>query len=161
MNFPFVFLFAALVILCLAILYRRKAGFGSGKTISRDNVELRSKRYKLVGRPDRIVQRGKNFIAEDKKSSMRVYDSHRVQMGVYMLLLEEEYGKRPPYSVLLLGNGRREKIKNTNELRQQVLDIIQRIRTARKELTKPISVQAVPQKCRACAQRDNCTQRAA
>ena len=151
----------AAAILFLAIRYRRRAGFGGGHTISHDNITLRSKRYGLVGRPDRIVRRGKQIIVEDKKRSMRIYESHRVQMGVYMLLVEEHYGVRPPHAVLVLGDGRREKIRNTKKLRAQVLDITARIRKARSDLRQPLRVVTTPAKCRACAQRQNCDQRVA
>ncbi len=161
MDLSLAFVVAAAVILFLAVWYRRGAGFGRGHTVSHDNITLRSKRYGLIGRPDRIVRRGKTIIVEDKKPSRRVYGSHRVQMGVYMLLVEEHYGVRPPHAVLVLGDGRREKIRNTRELRNRVLDITAQIRKARSDLRQPLRVVTTPAKCRACSQRHNCDQRAA
>ncbi len=154
------FVVVAATLLFLAIRYRRRAGFGRGHTVSHDNITLRSKRYGLIGRPDRIVRRGKTIIVEDKKPSRRVYESHRVQMVVYMLLVEEHYGVRPPHAVLVLGDGRREKIQNTKQLRAQVLDITAQIRKARSDLARPLAGVAIAAKCRACSQRHNCDQRA-
>ncbi len=161
MDLTFAFVVVAAMLLILAIRYRRRAGFGGGRTISHDNITLRSQRYGLVGRPDRIVRRGKTIIVEDKKPSARVYESHRVQMGVYMLLVEEHYGVRPPHAVLVLGDGRREEIRNTKQLRERVLDITAQIRKARSDPARPQQGVAIPAKCRACAQRQNCKQRTA
>ncbi len=68
---------------------------------------------------------------------------------------------RPPHAVLVLGDGRREKIRNTNQLRERVLDITAQIRKARSDLRQPLRVVTTPAKCRACAQRQNCDQRVA
>ena len=124
-----------------------------------DNLTLRSERYGLVGRPDRIVRRGKQIIVEDKKSGRRVFDSHRLQMGVYLLLIEEHFGVRPPYAVIVLEDGRRVKIANSKELRNAVLVITGRIREGRKKLGVPQPAKGSPAKCRACGQRKHCTQR--
>lgn len=158
-NLPVTFLLVALALLCFAIAYRRRAGFRGGKTVSHDNVTLRSERLRLVGRPDRIVERGKMYIVEDKKSALRVYESQRVQMAVYMILVEEHYGVRPTHAVVVLGDGRREEVRYTPELRQQALDVAEQIRHARRDLDRPIPVVAIRAKCRGCAQRQNCEQR--
>jgi membrane protein implicated in regulation of membrane protease activity len=92
MDLAFQFVIAAAVLLVLAILYRQRSGFGAGKTLSHDNLTLRSESHRLVGRPDRIVEKRGRVIIEDKKSSARVYDAHRLQMGFYMILAEEHFG---------------------------------------------------------------------
>ena len=79
-----------------ALIGRRRAGFGYGKTISHDDVRLSSERYLLRGQPDRIVQRGRRFIPEEKKSGRQMNESYQAQLGVYLVLVEEEYGVRPP-----------------------------------------------------------------
>ena len=154
------FALAGAAILFFAVFFRRRSGFRAGRTLSRDDVMLRSERHRLHGRPDRIVRRGKHLIIEDKKSGRRVYPSHRVQTGVYLLLTEEHYGERPAYAVVVLGNGRRVKVKNTSALRREVLDIVSSIRTAREHASKELLATASPGKCRGCAQRSNCNQRA-
>jgi hypothetical protein len=57
----------SVLVLALALIWRHKAGFGYGKTISHDNVRLSPERYMLRSKPDRIVQRGRYFIPEEKK----------------------------------------------------------------------------------------------
>ena len=59
---------------------------------------------------------------------------------------------------LCIGGGRREKVKNTKQLREQVFRIVDEIRAARKQINQPLQgVQTLAQ-CRACGQRGNCDQ---
>lgn len=146
------------LLVVLAMRGRRIRGLGSGETLALDNVTLFSERLKLVGRPDRIVRQGGSLIPEEWKSSNRVNEGHRLQLGVYFLLIEEEYGERPPFGVVLLGDGSRVEIKNTDALRSRALAIAERIREARKAIREGISVQQPPAKCRVCGQRGNCRQ---
>ncbi len=57
----------AVILLTFAFLLRHSFGFGLGTTLSHDNVLLSSERYMLRGKPDRLVQRGKKVIPEEKK----------------------------------------------------------------------------------------------
>jgi CRISPR-associated exonuclease Cas4 len=119
---------------------------------------LNSRRYGLAGRPDRIIE---GNIPEEWKSSLRVHDSHRAQMGVYFILLEEETGVRPPHGFIVTGDGTRHMIENTDELRTWVLGVADRIRAARANVEQAIPVNPPPAKCRTCGQRENCGQRKA
>lgn len=69
---------------------------GAGKTVSLDRVTLPSRRLGLTGRPDRLVKSGGVVISEEWKSSRRLRDSHRAQLGIYFLLIEDqmERGRR-------------------------------------------------------------------
>lgn len=138
---------------------RETAGFGAGQTVSRDDVILRSQRLGLVGKPDRIVQLGSHYIPEEKKPGRRVYETYKAQMGVYLLLVEEHYGVRPPYGILVLDDGRRVEIRNTERLRQWVLRIAQDIREHRQNLPRPLPPPESVAKCRGCGHRQTCTQR--
>lgn len=150
------------VALILAALYRYRAGFGLlGKTISRDNVTLRDPTTGLIGRPDRLVRRGRHWIAEDRKSSTRVYESTRIQLGAYMLLIEHEHGVRPPYAVAVTGDGRRHKVKNTRALRKQVLSLLAQVRQVRADVHSSVSGTPSFGKCQSCGQRRHCEQAAA
>ena len=118
-------LFAALVGLLLVVAskrWRAWRGFSPGKTVALDDVTLFSKRLGLVGRPDRIVKEGKHLIPEEWKSAKRVSHGHRLQVIAYCLLIEDAYGKRPPYGVVV-NDGRRVVVENTEELRSEVLAI--------------------------------------
>lgn len=162
MTLPFgmVALLAVLGLLCLVLALgaRRNRGFVAGETVALDNETLVSERLGLIGRPDRIVRRGRHVIPEEWKSAKRLQDSHRLQLGVYLLLVEERYGVRPPHGVVILGDGSRVKVKNTEALRSEVLGIARNIRERRENLREEIRVKPPAWKCRVCGQRSHCGQ---
>jgi CRISPR-associated exonuclease Cas4 len=100
---------AALLIGLLLILVgksaRHRRGLADAPTLALDDRALYSARLGLAGRPDRILAGG---IPEEWKSARRVHDSHRAQLGAYLLLIEEETGVRPPHGFIVLGDGQRE-----------------------------------------------------
>jgi CRISPR-associated exonuclease Cas4 len=159
-------LFAAALVLgllglILVVLSKRGRwlrGLGSGETFALDNVTLFSERLRLVGRPDRIVRDGGHLIPEEWKSSKKVSHGHRLQLGAYFLLIEEEYGKRPPFGVVVLGDGSRVEVENSDELRSEVLVIVEKIRERRPAISDEIAVRQPAWKCRMCGHRGNCGQ---
>lgn len=146
------------LLIVLSTRGREGRGLGPGETVALDNVTLCSERLKLIGRPDRLVRTEEGLIPEEWKPSKRVYPSHRAQLGAYFLLVEEEYGERPPYGVVVLGDGSRVRVENTEALRSEVLDIAQKIREHRARIREEIPVNSPAWKCRACGQRGNCSQ---
>jgi CRISPR-associated exonuclease Cas4 len=160
---PFVLVTIALAVIgllvfLLATRVRAKWGLASGETEAIDNVTLTSARHGLVGRPDRVVRRGNTFIPEEWKSARRVSRGHELQLGAYFILVEERYGTRPPHGWVVLGDGSRAKVVNTDALRTEVLSIAVMIRDRRRQLSIPIPVRQPPNKCRSCGQRANCQQ---
>jgi CRISPR-associated exonuclease Cas4 len=158
-------LVVALVLALLGLLLvvaasrtRRAAGFAVGKTVALDNVTLFSERLKLVGRPDRIIRQGEDLIPEEWKSAKRVNHGHKLQLGTYFLLIEEEFGVRPPFGVVVLGDGSRVEVENTERLRSEVLGVAQKIREHRAKIREEIPVRQPAAKCRVCGQRANCGQ---
>lgn len=147
-----------LLLVVLALRGRWKRGLGHGETVALDNVTLFSERLKLTGRPDRIVKRGEVLIPEEWKSAKRVSEAHRLQLGAYFLLIEEQYGERPPFGVVVLGDGSRVAVKNTERLRSEVLAVAQKIREHRREIREVIPVRQPAAKCRVCGHRENCSQ---
>jgi CRISPR-associated exonuclease Cas4 len=135
---------------------RRRRGLTDARTLDLDSRVLYSARYGLAGRPDRIVE---GNMPEEWKSSLRVYDSHRAQIGVYFILIEEEMGVRPPHGWIVTGQGTRHRIENTPELREWVLDVAEQIRATRRVLERDIPVRQPAAKCRACGMREGCGQR--
>ena len=145
-----------LLLVVLSKRGRAVRGLGSGETVALDDVTLFSERLKLVGRPDRIVRQGGHLIPEEWKSAKRVSDGHRLQLGAYFLLIEEEYGERPPFGVVVLGDGSRVQVENTDALRSEVLSIAGQIRERRRAIGEEIAVRQPAWKCRMCGQRGNC-----
>ena len=129
------------------------------EVLSRDEVDLRSRRLGLVGRPDRLIRlRGGAVIPEEKKSAKQLYPNLRIQLGVYLLLVEEVYGRRPPYGTLILGDNSRYKIRNTFWLRRKVVRLAEKLRRQRTQINKPARVNATPGQCRSCGFRGSCGQ---
>jgi CRISPR-associated exonuclease Cas4 len=147
-----------LVMVALAKRGREGRGFAAGHTLALDDTTLYSERHKLVGRPDRVVRDDESLIPEEWKSAKRVSDGHRLQLACYMLLVEEEYGVRPPHGVVVLGDGTRVIVKNTDGLRSKVLEVADQIRRHRQKIEEEIPVSQPTTKCRACGQRGNCGQ---
>ncbi|WP_165074783.1 CRISPR-associated protein Cas4 [Paludisphaera rhizosphaerae] len=147
-----------LVVVVIAWARRRVQGFGSGRTVALDDVTLYSKRYGLVGRPDRIVKEGDDVVPEEWKSSRQVSHGHRLQLATYFILIEENYGRRPPYGFVVLGDGSRVRVENTEELCSEVVEIAERIREHRARMAEEIPVQQPAWKCERCGQRENCGQ---
>lgn len=162
-DLPLVLMITALLLALIGI-YRliRAWRLRAIEVLSRDQTLLSSPSLGLSGRPDRLI-RLKNgaVIPVEKKSSKRLYDSHRVQMGAYLLLVEEAYGVRPPFGIMVLGDGRETTIANTGRLRRWTLKIADDIRAQRADASRPARVRATPGQCWSCAVRDHCTQRVA
>jgi hypothetical protein len=137
---------------------RRSRGLGEGRTVSLDRVLLTSYRLGLTGRPDRLVKASGTVIPEEWKSAGVLRSYHRAQMGVYFLLVEEELRTHPPHGFVVLGDGTRHRIENTEKLRAWVLELAARIRAARAEVTRPIPVSPWPGQCRPCGMRGHCSQ---
>lgn len=139
---------------------RRRRGLGAGRTVSLDQVTLRSHRLGLTGRPDRIIKANGTIIVEEWKSSKSLRPWHRAQMGVYFALVEEEFRIRPSHGFLVCGDGTRHRIDNTDDLRAWVLGMAGHIRQARTAIRQPIPVRPVAGQCRPCGLRAHCGQAA-
>jgi CRISPR-associated exonuclease Cas4 len=137
---------------------RRCRGLGGGKTVSLDKLTLRSHRLGLTGRPDRITKANGSIIVEEWKSSRTPRPAHRAQMGVYFLLIEDQFGIRPTHGFIVCGDDTRHRIENDEGLRRWVLDMAGQIRTARADVALPIPVNPSKGQCRACGMRWHCGQ---
>jgi CRISPR-associated exonuclease Cas4 len=137
---------------------RLRRGLGGGKTVSLDRVTLTSVRLGLTGRPDRLIKADGTVVIEEWKSSPHPRPWHRVQLGAYFLLIEEQLRIRPPYGFIVCGDGTRHRVENDPALRALVLDLAGQIRAARASVDQPIPVHPVSSQCRPCGQRANCGQ---
>ncbi len=85
------------------------------------NVCLRSTRLGLVGRPSCIVKRGKVMIPEEWTGSTVLDRHHLSQIGKDFVLIEEQFGVRPPYGYVVQPNLRRYRVRNDKKIRSWVL----------------------------------------
>jgi CRISPR-associated exonuclease Cas4 len=114
----------------------------------------------LAGRPDAVILEHGYFIPVERKPLARkLRDRYVAQLLVYMRLIEEFEGKRPPYGYLILGaNCRKIKIVNSPERQawlQSILDEMRGILNGAPSIPTPQS-----SKCRKCDVRDFCSARA-
>jgi CRISPR-associated protein Cas4 len=136
--------------------------FLKGKTpknvISNDDVLLTSERLGLIGRPDRIIEDQGIWIPIEKKSATKVQSSHRVQLCVYMILIEEKTGKRPPHGFIALRDNTEHKVKNTDKLRAKTWAHVETIRTIKQRPKDFVKASPFPAKCKSCGYIKSCKQ---
>ena len=130
--------------------------------LDRPAETLRSARYDLTGRPDYIVKRGAEYVPVEVKTGRtpdKPHESHLMQLGVYCILVEEQYGRRPPSGILQYPE-RSFDVPFTNEFRDQVLQATLRMRLA--EMTGTVHrTHNQPGKCKGCSRRDACSEKLA
>lgn len=147
-------------------LRRERSGLARGQVpLSLDGSNelpprtYRSAKLGLAGTPDAILREGKYIIpVEVKPFARKLRDRYVAQLLVYLRLVEEFEGVRPPHGYLILGkNHRRVKIDNTPQ-RQAWLDRLL------VEMRAGVTGAAVrpaphPEKCRRCTVRQHCSVR--
>jgi CRISPR-associated exonuclease Cas4 len=143
---------------------RKTLGLGRGELAYADDSilrrpTLRSERRLLAGRPDLLEKVDGAFVpVERKPSARRLQQSHIRQVAARCLLVEDLYGVRPPYGVVVLADGARERVTFSPELERGVLRVMDEMRRilASGEPPGPIWVAA---KCRPCGFRHVCWDR--
>ncbi len=163
------FLLLLIAVLVLASAARRKKSLGlpAGTIIYSDpgvlgKVEkpLYDADLGLTGKPDYVVERRGRLIPVEVKSGWapeKPYDSHIMQLASYCFLLERSYRKRPPYGLLKYKN-RTFAIRYTDELRQNIMDLVEEIRS-QKEYGESDRSHENPSRCERCGFRFDCDQR--
>ena len=110
----------------------------------------------LAGRPDAIViENGCMIPVERKPLARKIHDRYVAQLLVYMRLVEEFEGKRPPYGYLILGpSARRFKIENSPERQAWLQKMIDEMR----EVLDGAPAKPAPheKKCRKCDVKEHC-----
>lgn len=113
----------------------------------------------LAGTPDAIISENGHIIPIERKPLARkIRDRYVAQLLVYMRLVEEFEGKKPPYGYLILGpNCRRFKIENTPERQAWLQKMIDEMR----DVLEGAPAKAAPHvtKCRKCSVRESCAHR--
>ncbi len=150
------------------LLHRRdrvQGGLPAGQLIYSD-TELRSeevllsRRHGLVGKPDALVRlpSGEVIPVERKRRNAprQPYDADLAQATVYCILVEEAYGRTPPFMRVQYADRSFDE-PYTPARKQSVLLAAEQIRRARRLATVNRS-HAIAGKCRGCSQRQNCDQ---
>lgn len=121
--------------------------------------EYVSVRQGLAGRPDALIrEEGRVIPVERKPLAKKLRDRYVVQMLVYLRLVEEFEGTRPPHGYLLLGpKCRRIKVINSETKQMWVSGLIAEMRRILEGGT-PIPAPH-PMKCAKCDVRTRCPAR--
>jgi len=163
----FVLLALGLLLLWLSWRGRIRSGLPQGRVVYTDTGgwgrlerPLFSRAFRLTGKPDYLVADGADVIPVEVKSHRapaQPYPSHTLQLAAYCLLVEECYGRRPPYGIIKYGDHAFE-VDYTPELEDELLATIERMRAdlAGGNVTRSHDE---PRRCRACGYRQQCDQR--
>lgn len=153
---------AAYVLLARWVRRRRAAlGISQGTIVSADDSlirarTLRSERLGLVGRCDHLLRVGDAYVpVEQKPSARRVQQSHILQVGALCLLVQDVYGVRPPYGVVVLADGSQERVTFSAELERGVVRTMAEMRRIL-ATGEPPGPRWVGAKCRACGYHPLC-----
>ncbi len=157
----------AALLLLLSLILRRRAGLPEGRIVYADpgmwgKVEkpLYDSALGLTGKPDYLVKNHNQVIPVEVKSMWaprEPYDSHRLQLGAYCLLVERSLGQRPPYGLLRYRN-RTFRIPYTTSFEDEVVGILEDIRD-HKDMEEVCRSHEHPNRCARCGYRNRCDQR--
>jgi CRISPR/Cas system-associated exonuclease Cas4 (RecB family) len=113
----------------------------------------------LAGKPDAIiVENGFIIPVERKPLARKIRDRYVAQLLVYMRLVEEFEGKKPPYGYLILGpNCRKFKIDNSEERQQWLQKMLDEMREVL--VGKPATATPEIRKCQKCYVKESCQSR--
>ncbi len=139
-------------------------GLPEGRVVSTDTGSWRtcrqplySARYRLAGKPDYLVQARRVLLPVEVKPgrvATRPYASDVLQLGAYLLLLEEQTGQRPSHG-LLAYRERSFEVPYTPQLRASVLRSLEEMRRLRH--ARHVGPQhREPRRCQCCGQREHC-----
>ena len=155
------------ILLCVVgSLLRQQVGLPVGTVVSSDTgyervpgVALVSHGLRLAGKPDFLIRTKEGLIPVEEKSSLAPvsgpYLSQLVQLGVYLILVEENYG-RVAYGVLKYRD-RSVRVEFTQDLRQRVLGLLAELKRAERTAVEVVSrSHNSASKCRRCGFYDVC-----
>lgn len=149
---------------------RKESGLPPGNVIYTDTGAWRANsnvfhasEYRLVGKPDYLVeQRDGSIIPVEVKSGPAPdspWDGQVLQLAAYCLLVEVNYGVRPPYGILQYRD-RAVAVDYTDELEADLLDLLDEMRAIREDFD-PEPDHADRRHCAACGVRGACDRRLA
>lgn len=111
----------------------------------------------LTGKPDYLIEKDNQIIPVEVKSGRAPeapYDSHIFQLASYCLLVEKNYGKRPPYGIIHYED-KDFSIRYTKELETALIELIADMREDdfKKEVERSHNQ---PSRCQRCGYQNRC-----
>jgi CRISPR-associated exonuclease Cas4 len=164
------FIGLGLIVFWLGRRSQAEAGLPGGRVIYSDTrgwqaIEkpLFSRAYRLTGKPDYLVQQGRDIVPVEVKSAPAPGDgprrSHALQLAAYCLLIEETYRQRPKYGIVKYAD-RMFAVDYTESLRAALLDVMAAMRD---DLVRGETQRSHEQaaRCQHCGYRHACPERLA
>lgn len=114
----------------------------------------------LIGKPDYIIRRGRDIIPVEVKPlrrAKRPYESDIYQLLAYCILIEQTYGKRPPYALLRYAN-HTFRIDYDDDVEAEVRDIIAQMHEAQYQADEVARNHQSVTRCRGCGFWQQCSQ---
>ncbi len=163
---------AFILLLCGWLAFQRstrlweKSGLPTGRLVYADGLDeawqptqqpLYSATYRLIGKPDYLVETEEGTIPVEVKSTPTPqvpYLGHLLQLAAYCLLVEETIGRTPSHGLLKYANTLYE-VDFSPELRRELLNTMAEMRQARLSDNVRRNHQQ-PNKCAACGLRHAC-----
>ena len=126
----------------------------------RNDEPLHSIEFRLVGKPDYLVQQenGEIIPVEIKSGDApeTLWPGHILQLAAYCLLVEDVYGVRPPFGILQYSD-QAFTVEYSLDLEQDLFSIMEEMRKDHKEEDVERSHDDV-MKCRSCGFNERCEQ---
>ncbi|HEC76617.1 MAG TPA: Dna2/Cas4 domain-containing protein [Thermoplasmatales archaeon] len=128
---------------------------------NREGEEIISEKYGIKGKPDYVLKIDDDYIPVEEKSADFTSPKypHVIQITAYCMLIEDKYGKAPPYGILKYKNSEfkipyEKRWKNRIlKMRESIIEDIKRGEAHRNHYN--------PKKCKNCLRRDYCNERIA
>ncbi len=140
LTFSLVLIFLAMAVMLLvhSRQLQKRSGLPAGNIIYSDNetwypnIEpLHSSEYRLVGKPDYLVQQQSGEIIPVEVKSSRApqnpWRGHILQLAAYCFLVDEAFGKRPSYGILQYKD-RAFAVDYTADLEDKLLELLVEMR---------------------------------
>jgi CRISPR-associated exonuclease Cas4 len=121
---------------------------------------LFSNQHRLTGRPDYLVQKGRDLIPVEVKSGaapQQPYAAHILQLAAYCMLVEDQEGRAPPHGILKYDD-RAFEVDYTPGLRSELLNALEQVRRDL-EAREVHRSHDEPRRCQGCGYRDRCEER--
>jgi len=163
-------IFGLLAIICLILsrISHWMSGLPQGQVIYADSTSdkakvLVSRRYGLSGKPDYLIEDESNgLIPVEVKSGIaprtgQPHRSHLMQLAVYFLLVEDVLQREVGYG-LIRYRDRTLEIDNTPELREELIDLVDRMRQ-QLSLSQVRRSHNQPGRCAGCSLAEICDER--
>lgn len=161
-DLPLLILIGILLVLLIYSLSKSRSRIPRGEIVyndlSRPEKPLYSNTLDLVGKPDLVIKRSEVMIPIEYKSSktpLKPYRSHVLQLAAYCWLVEENFGAKVPYG-LLVYNGRNFRVDFDDQLRKELMNTVGWMRDILKMSPEEAKKYRNERNCRFCYLREVC-----